>query len=145
MKPNTGYDVVDAILFAARRIRTTADAALRHSGLSLSSYKLMQALEDSDQSMREVSDCLQVSPRTITDMIDGLEARGLVARLPHPADRRVTLLHLTEDGQRQLAAAAALADRSHGAAISGLSTQEQQTLRRLLDQVAPAAHAAPAD
>src|SRR5215469_16596599 len=105
MKPKTGYDVVDAILYAARRIRTSADTALRESGLSLSSYRLLRALEQSDQSMREVSDVLQVTPRTVTDMIDGLEGRGLVARHPHPADRRVTLLHLTDDGQRQLTAA----------------------------------------
>jgi DNA-binding MarR family transcriptional regulator len=142
MKPKTGYDVVDAILFAARRIRTSADATLRESGLSLSSYKLMRALEESDQSMREVSEILQVSPRTVTDMIDSLEARGLVERRPHPADRRVTLLHLTEDGQRHLQTAKALADQSHGGAFSGLSDQDQRTLRRLLDRVAPAVHAA---
>ena len=145
MKPQTGYDVVDAILFAARRIRTRADSALRESGLSLASYKLMRSLEDSDQSMREVSEILQVSPRTVTDMIDSLEGRGLVARLPHPADRRITLLHLTEDGQRHLEIAKALADQSHGGAISGLTEQDQRTLRRLLDQVAPAVHPAPAD
>jgi DNA-binding MarR family transcriptional regulator len=145
MKPNTGYDVVDAILFAARRIRTSADAALRQSGLSLSAYKLLRALEHADQSMREVSDVLQVSPRTVTDMIDGLEARGIVSRLAHPADRRVTLLHLTEDGHRQLAAAGALADASHAAAISGLSGQDRRTLGHLLDQVAPAVHATSAD
>ena len=144
MKPKTGYDVVDAILFAARRIRTSADAALRESGLSLSSYRLMRALEDSDQSMREVSEALQVSPRTVTDMIDSLEARGLVVRQAHPVDRRVTLLHLTDDGRRQLATARALADRSHSSAISSLSEQDQRTLRRLLDRVAPAVHAAAA-
>jgi|HubBroStandDraft_6_1064221.scaffolds.fasta_scaffold311902_2 DNA-binding MarR family transcriptional regulator len=137
MKPATGIDVLDAILFAARRIRTNADAALRGSGLSLPAYKLMRALENSDQSMREVSEILHVSPRTVTDMIDSLEARGLVARGPHPADRRITLLRLTPDGRSQLAAAAALADQAHGAAISGLSEPDQQTLRRLVDQVAP--------
>ena len=141
MKPKTGYEVVDAILHAARRIRTSADTALRQSGLSLSSYKLMRVLEHSDQSMREVSDALQVSPRTVTDMIDSLEARGLVVRRPHPADRRVTLLHLTEDGQRHLETAKALADQSHGAAISGLSAQDQRTLTGLLDRVAPAVKA----
>jgi DNA-binding MarR family transcriptional regulator len=145
MKPKTGYDVVDAILFASRRIRTSADAALRESGLSFSSYRLMRALEHSDQSMREVSDILQVSPRTVTDMIDGLEARRLVARLPHPADRRVTLLHLTTDGLRQLATAAALANESYRSAISGLSEPDRRTLRRLLDQVAPAAQAVPVE
>ena len=138
MQPKTGYEVVDAILYAAHRIRTAADARLRELGLSLPAYKLMRALENSDQSMREVSEILHVSPRTVTDMIDGLEARGLVVRRPHPADRRVTLLSLTPDGRGQLAAAAALADGSHRAAISGLTAQDQQTLRDLLDQVAPA-------
>ena len=145
MKPKTGHDVVDAILYAAHRIRTSADASLREYGLSLPAYKVLRALENSDQSMREVSEILHVSPRTVTDMIDSLEARGLVARGPHPADRRVTLLSLTADGRRQLATAAALADKSHGAAISGLSAQDQRTLSRLLDQVAPADHRAPGD
>jgi len=145
MKPKTGHDVVDAILYAAHRIRTSADASLREYGLSLPAYKVLRALENSDQSMREVSEVLHVSPRTVTDMIDSLETRGLVARGPHPADRRVTLLSLTPDGRRQLAAAAALADRSHGAAISGLSRQDQQALRRLLDQVAPTDQAAAPD
>ena len=138
MKPKTGHDVVDALLYAAQRVRTSADASLREYGLSLPAYKLLRSLEDADQSMREVSEILHVSPRTVTDMIDSLEARGLVARGPHPADRRITLLRLTPDGRRQLAAAAALAERSHTAAMGGLSSQEQQTLRRLLDQVAPA-------
>jgi DNA-binding MarR family transcriptional regulator len=137
VKPKTGHDVVDSVLYAAHRIRTAADARLRDRGLSLPAYKLLRALENSEQSMREVSDALHVSPRTVTDMIDGLEARGLVARGPHPADRRVTLLRLTPEGQRQLAAAAALAEQSHRAAMSALSSQEQDTLRGLLDRVAP--------
>jgi DNA-binding MarR family transcriptional regulator len=139
VKPQTGNDVVDALLYAAKRVRYAADARLRECGLSLPAYKLMRALENSDQSMREVSEILHVSPRTVTDMIDGLEARGLVARGPHPADRRVTLLRLTADGHRQLAAASALAEESHRAAISGLGSRDQQALRGLLDQVAPAA------
>ena len=98
MRPETGSDAVDAILYAAHRIRTAADAALRDHGLSLSGLKLLKALASGDRSMREVSQVLHVSPRTVTDLIDGLEARGLVARGPHPSDRRVTLLHLTEAG-----------------------------------------------
>src|SRR5580692_405320 len=138
MKPKTGHDVVDALLYAAQRVRTSADASLREYGLSLPAYKLLRALEDSDQSMREVSEILHVSPRTVTDMIDSLEARGLVARGPHPADRRITLLRLTPDGRRQLAAAAALAERSDTAAMAGRRSQEQHALRGLLHQVAPA-------
>ncbi|MGH3303824.1 MAG: MarR family winged helix-turn-helix transcriptional regulator [Streptosporangiaceae bacterium] len=137
MKPQTGHDVVDALLYAAHRVRNAADARLRERGLSLQGYKLMRALENSDRSMREISDALHVSPRTVTDMIDGLEARGLVARNAHPADRRVTLVHLTDAGRVQLTAAAGGAERHAHAVVSGLSHADQQTLRRLLDAVAP--------
>jgi DNA-binding MarR family transcriptional regulator len=136
MKPQTGHDVVDALLYAAHRFRNAADARLRERGLSLQGYKLMRALKNSDCSMREISDVLHVSPRTVTDMIDGLQARGLVTRHAHPADRRVTLVHLTEAGQQQLAAATAGAERIARAAVEDLSEADQQTLRRLLDAVA---------
>jgi DNA-binding MarR family transcriptional regulator len=138
LKPQTGHDVVDALLFAAHRVRNAADARLRERGLSLQGFKLMRALENSDRSMREISDVLHVSPRTVTDMIDGLEARRLVARHAHPADRRVTLVRLTDEGREQLAAATAGAERTARAAISDLSATDQQTLRRLLDRIAPA-------
>jgi DNA-binding MarR family transcriptional regulator len=137
IKPQTGHDVVDALLLAAHRVRNAADARLRERGLSLQGFKLMRSLKNSDLSMREISDVLYVSPRTVTDMVDGLEARGLVARHAHPADRRVTLVHLTDAGRQQLAAATAGAERNSRAVVSALSEADQQTLRRLLDRVAP--------
>jgi DNA-binding MarR family transcriptional regulator len=135
VKPQTGSDAVDAILYAAHRIRTAADAALRDHGLSLSGLKLLKALAGGDRSMREISQVLHVSPRTVTDLIDGLEAHGLVARGPHPSDRRITLLHLTEAGARELDAASTRAERVAATAIGALDRHEQQTLRALLDRV----------
>ena len=135
MRPETGSDAVDAILYAAHRIRTAADAALRDHGLSLSGLKLLKALAGGDRSMREISQVLRVSPRTVTDLIDGLEARGLVARGPHPSDRRVTLLHLTEAGARELGAANTRAEQVAATAISALDQHEQKILRALLNRV----------
>ncbi|MEO8279841.1 MAG: MarR family transcriptional regulator [Ideonella sp.] len=40
---------------------------------------------------------------TIAGVIDRLETRGLMTRRPSPADRRVRLLSLTDQGQRLLA------------------------------------------
>lgn len=145
IKPRTGHDAVDALLYAAHRVRNAADARLREAGLSLQGYKLMRALEYSDVSMREISEALHISPRTVTDITDGLEARGLVTRLAHQADRRVTLVHLTEYGRQQLAVAAAGAERHARAAVAGLTEAEQQTLRGLLDRVEPAGEAQSGD
>lgn len=135
MRPRTGSDAVDAILYAAHRVRTAADAALRDHGLSLPSHKLLRALAGGDRSMREISQVLHVSPRTITDMIDTLEGRGLVARCAHATDRRITLLRLTEAGARELAAAGTAAERVAASAISGLDQDEQHVLQSLLERV----------
>lgn len=135
MRPETGTDAVDAILYAAHRIRRAADAALREHGLSLPALKLLKALAARDRSMGEISQVLHVSPRTVTDMIDGLEGRGLVTRGPHASDRRVTLLHLTEAGAAELARASTAADQAAATAVSALDQHEQRTLRHLLDRV----------
>jgi DNA-binding MarR family transcriptional regulator len=145
MKPRTGHDAVDALLYAAHRVRNAADARLRECGLTLQGYKLMRALEYSDLSMREISEALHISPRTVTDITDGLEARELVTRRAHQADRRVTLVHLTDTGRSQLAIAAAGAERNARAAVADLTEAEQQTLRGLLDRIAPAAEAQSGD
>jgi DNA-binding MarR family transcriptional regulator len=142
VRPKTGSDAVDAIIYAAHRIRTVTDAALREHGLSLSGLKLLKALGNGDCSMRELSQVLHVSPRTVTDIIDGLESRGLVTRCPHPSDRRVTLIRRTDAGAVETREASIASERVAAAAISGLDATEQDTLRHLLERVSVAALAA---
>lgn len=43
---------------------------------------------------------LRVTPRTITALVDALADSGFVTREPHPADRRATLVTLTDRGRR---------------------------------------------
>ena len=49
-------------------------------------------------SMQELARHLARDKSQITRLVRELEARGLVARVPHPDDARVTLLSLTDDG-----------------------------------------------
>jgi DNA-binding MarR family transcriptional regulator len=48
---------------------------------------------------RELSEALRCTPRNVTGLVDALEAAGLVAREPHPTDRRATLVTLTGRGR----------------------------------------------
>ncbi|RZT78755.1 DNA-binding MarR family transcriptional regulator [Micromonospora violae] len=43
---------------------------------------------------------LRIAPRSATEVVDDLQTRGLVERRPDPADRRATLVALTEQGDR---------------------------------------------
>ena len=45
---------------------------------------------------RQLAEKLQMSPAGITKLVDRLERRGLVQRRRHPADRRRSLVFVTE-------------------------------------------------
>ncbi len=75
---------------------------------------------------------LHIAPRSTTEVVDGLEERGLVARRPDPADRRATLVEPTDEGTRVGAAIrtarAAEAERFFG----HLSPTDHADLTRIL-------------
>ena len=49
---------------------------------------------------RSLATSLDVTPRNVTGLVDGLVASGHVTREPYPTDRRATLVTLTELGRR---------------------------------------------
>lgn len=52
--------------------------------------------------MGALARALGVTPYAVTKIVDGLERDDLVARSPHPTDRRATLLGLTPRGRAAL-------------------------------------------
>jgi DNA-binding MarR family transcriptional regulator len=64
---------------------------------------------DGPATQRALADALKVTPRNVTGLVDGLVDTGFVTREPHPADRRATLVTLTDHG----AATLAQMDRDH--------------------------------
>jgi DNA-binding MarR family transcriptional regulator len=74
-------------------------------------------------------------------MLDRMEARGQVERLPHAADRRVTRVRITPEGQRTVSALIDLA-RAHEQRVLepfGLRQAEalKATLRGMIDARRP--------
>ena len=61
-------------------------------------------------SQQELAHDLGIDRTTMVALIDGLEAKGLVGRRPHPGDRRKNIVELTAAGRRTLAAATSAAD-----------------------------------
>lgn len=49
---------------------------------------------------RELAEALDVSPRTVTGLVDGLESTGFVRRQPDPSDRRAVNVELTTKGRQ---------------------------------------------
>jgi DNA-binding MarR family transcriptional regulator len=77
---------------------------------------------------------LQVHPTSVTNLIDGLEKRGLARRTPHPSDRRTTLAEITRRG-REVALSATEAMHAVRFATQPLNQQELETITELLERV----------
>ncbi|TIF65541.1 MarR family winged helix-turn-helix transcriptional regulator, partial [Legionella pneumophila] len=94
---------------------------------------------------RAIADALEVSPRNVTGLVDGLVRTGFVRREPHPTDRRATLVHLTDRGARTGEELASGQDefvrllfaRMPTATFTGLVTGLDAVLARLRPLVAP--------
>ena len=82
-----------------------------------------------------------MTPQSVGELIDDLEARGYVERRPDPADRRAKRIHLTDRGF----ATARSAERAMRAVeehlVVVLGHEEYQTLRALLARVLDASRA----
>jgi len=71
--------------------------------LTLSQMMLMRALESSDSlNMTDVAALLAVKPPAASSVVDGLARHGYVERASAESDRRVTLVHLTDEGRAVL-------------------------------------------
>ena len=71
----------------------------------------------------------------MTAAIDRLERKGLVERLPNPADRRGSLVRLTDAGLRTIDAAMAEHVRTEQRLVAGLSDSQRADLENMLRRV----------
>ena len=84
--------------------------------------------------MAKASARLQVHPTSVTNAVDRLEAAKLVKRVPHPSDRRATLVEITDAG-RELALHATEQLNAKVFADPGLSGDRLQTLIQALAEL----------
>jgi DNA-binding MarR family transcriptional regulator len=71
-------------------------------GLSPSSGLVLGILADAKAPLppNQIAERLITSRATVTGLLDSLERRGYVRRLPHSSDRRMLLIELTEAGRQ---------------------------------------------
>ena len=84
---------------------------------------------------RQLCATLGILPPNLVGLVNHLEKRGLVERMPHPRDGRATGLHCTPAGDKLATAAERTAAELEGEVASRLTAAEQRTLLKLLRKV----------
>ncbi|WLQ43248.1 MarR family transcriptional regulator [Streptomyces laculatispora] len=124
-------EVVELIgTVVARYYEEYEEAAAAHS-LTGAQARVLGLLSLEPMPMRRIAQKLKCEPSNVTGIVDRLEVRGLVERLPDPADRRVKLAAPTEKGTRTARQLRESLDFAREP-LAGLSDQDRAVLRDLL-------------
>lgn len=104
-------------------------------GLSFVRVRALRRLTAQPQTLRALAELLAADPPYVTLIVDDLEERGLVKRMPHPTDRRAKLVRLTAAGRAAAARADAIQDEPP-AALRDLPAKDLAALMRVLERLA---------
>lgn len=128
---------VTSIMRAHQVLIAELDAMLRPFGITFSRYEALVLLSHSRNGalpLSKIGERLQVHATSVTNVVDRLEAAGLVERSPNPADGRGTLAVITEEG-RAVAREATRAFHTARFGMSALGRADLDELFRILRQV----------
>ena len=126
---NTINEIVGAIRRLVRAVYLDSAKMSKQFGLTGPQSAVLRTLINAGPiSSADLSRKLYVTPANITGIIDRLEKKGLVERMRKKGDRRVTLVELTESGQKlsQL-----LPDPIELRLINGLAHLEEESVKNL--------------
>ena len=121
---------VTSIMRAQQILIAELDGLLRRHGITFSRYEALVLLTFSQHGslpLSKIGERLQVHATSVTNVIDRLEAAGLVRREPNPRDGRGTLAVITDEGRRVAGQATAVLNESR----FGLGALDEADLRRL--------------
>lgn len=137
----TAMAAVTSVMRVQQILQSAVDTALKPHGLTFARYEALVLLTFAKRGslpMRVMGERLQLHPTSVTNIVDRLEAEGLVKRTPHPTDRRTTLAEITDAG-RERRAAATESVTSIDFGLQGLTAKQTTALTDLLARVRKAA------
>lgn len=128
-------DLAKAVADFAVAFGRWSRSLIEADGPSFPRLKLLYALQcEGPQRMGDLADALEVTPRSVTALVDGLEAQGQVRRVADPSDRRATIIELV-DGHSDVAERY----RDHALAVArlfdSLDARDREAFQRVCGQL----------
>jgi DNA-binding MarR family transcriptional regulator len=135
---DVGFDpLVRTLLGVAQRLETRVEAALAGIGLSFTKLGILHHLIQAGEPLplSGLADRISCVRSNITQLMDRLEADGLVARVSDASDRRSIRANVTDEGRRRYSAGARILEEQERLLLKCLPEPERRKLAKLLDQL----------
>jgi DNA-binding MarR family transcriptional regulator len=119
-----------------RRLFALEKPLLAAQGLKMWDYIVLQQLNRGPVARQlELADAIGHDKTRLITVLDRLERGGLIARTPHPHDRRAHSVSLTPHGRAKLQAARRSIAAMEEQVLAPLSSSERQSLLRALERL----------
>ncbi|MET9441921.1 MarR family transcriptional regulator [Streptomyces sp. NPDC006610] len=129
--------LAEQLLRLTRRVHRIQKRHLeqRALGITPAQSRLLRTLAHygSPPRMADLAERLEVVPRAVTTLVDGLEASGMVRRAPDRVNRRVIRIELTEDGRKALRELRGARRSAADEILAPLTQEQRRVLGGLLD------------
>lgn len=134
------YQPNQSAAYLMRRILTCmaaqVDHALEPRGLTSAQWvPLFKLYHGEAETVAELARECELDAGAMTRLLDRLEAKGLVARVRSSEDRRVVNLELTKEGRDAARQIPGVLCKVQNAFLQGLSMQEWEQLKTLLQRI----------
>jgi DNA-binding MarR family transcriptional regulator len=127
--PTLGFLLHDVARLLKRRFEHNA----KGTGLTRSQWQVLAHLGQNEGIHQgKLAELLDVEAITLGRIVDKLENLGLVERRPHPSDRRIWVLHLTDAARPKLIQLRKLGEITRQEAMAGMEEADRKCLLKTL-------------
>jgi DNA-binding MarR family transcriptional regulator len=125
------------LVLAAELLEKRIASLLLPFDLSPATGLVLSILADSEDpiSPNYIADRLIITRASVTSLLDSLEKRGYATRKPHPSDRRMILVELTESGRQVANQFRPIVHQHQKVWLSALNENEQEQLTDSLQRL----------
>ena len=126
-----------SLIHAADVAQTHVESKLASVGLSMPKLAALQRLVDAGESLPlgQLAERLACVKSNVTQLVDRLEADGLVSRAPDPNDRRSRLAVLTDAGRNAYTQGIAIQQEAERDLFSSLTADEAKQFASLIGSI----------
>ncbi|OEJ28115.1 MarR family transcriptional regulator [Streptomyces agglomeratus] len=130
--------LAEQLLRLTRRLHRIQRQQMEPIGITPAQSRLLRTVSHYDlhdeppPRMADLARRLDVVPRAVTTLVDGLEASGRVRRVPDPTNRRVIRIELTDTGRATLRALRSARRDAAEDILAPLTAEQREVLGGLL-------------
>ncbi|WP_435136465.1 MarR family winged helix-turn-helix transcriptional regulator [Actinacidiphila sp. bgisy144] len=127
--------LADQLLTLSRWLHRAQRRLMEPLGITPAQSRLLRALAhcEAPPRMADLAQQLDVVPRAVTTLVDALEEREMVRRVPDPHNRRVIRIELRDEGARALSELRAVRRAAAAELLAPLDEEKRAALSALLD------------